>query len=227
VRGCPDGNGEAGCRNGDFAKAEWMGTNVAQLAIGALEGADALRTELPAISADRHVYFAHTTNIAFVLAFAGGLLQRQLFDLNAKPLPKARVAQLTVDDAEAGRFRFQTEVNRLRIGPVQFLTVPGELYPELWLAKPDGSSYAERPLGGDFPDAPTETPLVNLLPQAPIQTIVNQTNDSIGYIIPKAQFDLEPPRAYKEDGQYGEQNSVGFDAAPTLLENVRILLSAP
>ena len=50
--------------------------------------------------------------------------------------------------------------------------------------------------------------------------VINQGNDSISYIIPKAQYDIVRPRAYYEDGQYGEDNSVGENAAPWVLEGV-------
>ena len=70
-------------------------------------------------------------------------------------------------------------------------------------------SLAERPEGGDFPDAPLEVSLISTLRDDAIKIIANQGNDSIGYIIPKAQYDVVRPRAYYEDGQYGEDNSVG------------------
>lgn len=40
--------------------------------------------------------------------------------------------------------------------------------------------------------------------------VMGLTNDEIGYIIPKSEWDNEPPRIYgAEEEQYGEVNSLG------------------
>ena len=54
------------------------------------------------------------------------------------------------------------------------------------------------------------------MPDRGLRAIINQANDSLGYIIPKAQFDLNGPHAYFEDGQYGEENSLGPEIAGEL-----------
>ena len=51
------------------------------------------------------------------------------------------------------------------------------------------------------------------------------SNDEIGYILPRSQWDAETPFAYgREDSQYGEINSVGPRAAPILAEAFAELL---
>jgi hypothetical protein len=112
----------------------------------------------------------------------------------------------------------------LRLGPIDLLAVPGELYPELWMMKPDGTGFVERPAGADFPDAPIASPLMSLLRPDAVPVVLNQANDSLGYIIPKSQWDSEPPYAYAPNGQYGEENSNGPDTAPTLIAAVQAML---
>jgi hypothetical protein len=47
-------------------------------------------------------------------------------------------------------------------------------------------------------------------------------NDEVGYILPKRQWDNEPPFAYgRNRGQYGEVNSVGPEVGPILTEALR------
>ncbi|NUO49864.1 MAG: hypothetical protein HOV80_13500 [Polyangiaceae bacterium] len=117
-----------------------------------------------------------------------------------------------------GKLAIQTEVNLIQIGPVAIATVPGELYPELWLAKPGGGSYVEAPAGGDYPDAPAEAPLQSLLPSGSVPVIINNGNDALGYILPMSQWDEDAPYAYgeTEEPQYGEQNSLGAEMAGTI-----------
>jgi len=50
-----------------------------------------------------------------------------------------------------------------------------------------------------------------------LNLIFGLANDAIGYIIPKTQWDVEPPHAYgRERPQYGESNSGGPNVAPVL-----------
>ena len=113
-----------------------------------------------------------------------------------------------------GRAALVTEVACLRLGDVLVACLPGEIYPEL--------AYGEYPSaaepGVDFPEAPLETPITQLLPNERV-LLLGLANDEIGYIIPRRQWDARPPFAYgKPRGQYGEINSVGPDAAPLLIE---------
>ena len=90
-----------------------------------------------------------------------------------------------------------------------------------------GDVLVERPEGGDFPEAPLETPVSTEVEAGRFAVPLNNAGDALGYIIPKAQFDREPPRAYKDNGQYGEENSTGPNAAPVITEAARALFSMP
>jgi hypothetical protein len=67
--------------------------------------------------------------------------------------------------------------------------------------------------GADFPAAPFEPGLRAQL-KSTYQFIFGLGNDEIGYLIPKAEWDKEPPWLQNAAVPwYGEVNSVGPDAA--------------
>jgi hypothetical protein len=95
--------------------------------------------------------------------------------------------------------------------------VPGEMYPELSVGG------VERYAGADFPDAPIETPIKSML-HAPFKMLIGLADDEIGYIIPKAEWDEKPP--YLQNAKkawYGEENSVGPDAAARIAATIQEL----
>jgi hypothetical protein len=95
--------------------------------------------------------------------------------------------------------------------------IPGELYPELSVGG------VERYAGADFPDAPIEPPIKPMLP-APYRMLIGLADDEIGYIIPKAEWDQKAP--YLQNAPkawYGEENSVGPDAAARIAAAIKAL----
>jgi hypothetical protein len=99
--------------------------------------------------------------------------------------------------------------------------IPGELYPELSLGG------VVRYPGADFPDAPIE-PGVKTMMKAPYRMVLGLTNDEIGYIIPKAEWDNQAPWLNNATKRlYGEVNSIGPEAAPVITQAVKELLSKP
>lgn len=225
VRGCPDESGNPQCRNGEFTKARYIGEGVAE-AIIAAHADPALRfgDEAHPLALRRKNFLLGTTNLVFALGFSLGAVRRDVFDAAGRKMIREQIDNLSLEEVRAGQLLVQAEVNHITLGPVDILTVPGELYPELWLVKPDGGVYLEAPEHADFPDAPFETPLSLEMPNTTRRKIIiNQANDALGYIIPKRQFDEAPPFAYRPDGQYGEQNSLGADTAPKLNEAVRAM----
>jgi hypothetical protein len=55
------------------------------------------------------------------------------------------------------------------------------------------------------------------------------SNDMIGYIVPKSQWDVEPPYTYGyHERPYGEINSLGPETAPKIHQEIlRILEELP
>ena len=90
---------------------------------------------------------------------------------------------------------------------LEIALIPGELYPELSVGG------VVRYSGADYPDAPIEAPIKNMM-TAEYKMLVGLADDEIGYIIPKAEWDEKPPYLNgASKAWYGEENSVGPDAA--------------
>lgn len=222
VTGCPDAQGQETCPTGTFEKAEYIGAGAARAAIEALTSAT-IHDPDPGLSFRRHEVLFTTTNIIFVAAFGLETLRRPLVAEDGVVLPPHEAKHAPTQDVLEGRIKLQSEVNAFTIGPLSFVTVPGELYGELWLAGPQGESLAEAPPGADFPDAEILSPLQGLVPGQGPKIVINQANDALGYIIPESQWDAVEPHAYKPGGQYGEQNSLGPLTFPTLHQAVKRL----
>ena len=94
------------------------------------------------------------------------------------------------------------------------MTIPGEIYPVLV------NGGITRYEGADFPDAPFEPVLREQL-KTKYQFILGLGNDEIGYLIPKAEWDEEPPWLLNASKPwYGEINSSGPDAAGAVLRTL-------
>lgn len=231
IAGCPDENGEETCPSGTFELAEYIGEELAALA---LDGLDNNPQPLFDTSADlgfaRAPVLLPVENLTFMLALQLGLVTRDAF-LDGTDTERGqrvvgdRLRELSIDELTSADLRIATEVSLVRLGLMDIVAFPGELYPELFLLKEDGGVYIERPAGSDFPDAAFETPVMIEVDDGRVAVPLNNAGDALGYIIPKTQFDREPPRAYEDNGQYGEENSIGPAAAPFLTEAARALFS--
>lgn len=111
--------------------------------------------------------------------------------------------------------KIRSEVAAWNLGPATFVHVPGELYPEIL------HGGIESPAGADFKMEPVEVPA--LFEKIPGQYVFfsGMSNDMIGYIIPKSQWDVNPPFTYNyKERPYGEINSLGPDTAPKIHREV-------
>lgn len=105
----------------------------------------------------------------------------------------------------------RTEVGALRVGDLEILAIPGEIYPEIV----DGG--VESPEGGDHPGEPLEVPALRSQMRGAVKIVVNLANDEIGYLIPRTQWDTRPPFTYgREKAPYGEIVSGGPDVASVI-----------
>lgn len=196
-------------REGDFEYARVYGEEVAALAERAL--ADAQPLTLTPLRVSARPIAVPLANHLYQAARAFGVLKRQGrrwtgdFDRLGPPL---------TDDAPPEEFALETEVAYLRLGELHVACIPGELYPELVY----GQFQEPADAGADFPDAPLEKSVAELLP-GDKWLLFGLANDEIGYIVPKRQWDEVAPFAYgREKPQYGEINSVGPEVAPILIE---------
>ena len=184
----PHRNGTEKFREDTFEKAEALGHNLAVLTTNALRGPNAWRMTHGSVAVAAKSIFVPVRGLYAYVTFLG-LVHPGWF---------------------WGKIR--SEVNVIRIGDIEILTVPGELYPEI------GEGGIEAPEGADFACAPVEIPPLRSKMSGKLNMIIGLANDEIGYIIPKSQWDVEPPYAYGRTGkpQYGEENSFGPDVASVI-----------
>jgi hypothetical protein len=209
--------------DGGWRKPELLGTAIGKLAEHALAHADkASPSELAIISS---VFFFPLANDRFRSALAAGVfLQRR--PLYSNGLLDSSVAEREVD-GKVSRYAtggdLQTEMHYVQLKAASLLlaeivTIPGEIFPELV-----NGGIARYP-GADFPDAALETPVRSLL-KSKYQFILGLGDDEIGYIIPKAEWDEQPPWLNNNPhAYYGEINSPGPDTAAAVIRTLTGLI---
>ena len=196
-------------REGDFAYAEAYGRAVAQLAIKANDGAAPISLTPFRIAASPIA--VQVKNPLYRAASVAGVVRRSRVKWTGD-FDKADVPTDRHTDRESMCVR--TEVGYLRLGELSVACIPGEIYPELVYGK-----FQEPPdPNADFPNAPLEKTVLQLLPDDR-WLLFGLANDELGYIIPKRQWDQQPPYAYgRKKSQYGEINSCGSHIAPIIME---------
>jgi hypothetical protein len=112
----------------------------------------------------------------------------------------------------------RTEAAVWSIGPASFLTIPGELYPEIL----NGGVVALP--GRDFEIDPVEVPPLRERMKGDFRFAIGIANDEIGYILPKSQWDAKAPYVYRDKPYYGEINSLGPETAPVLYKELSRLI---
>ncbi len=216
IVGCPDAMGNETCAQGTWERAEYVGKGAGEAAVAALEAATATSDNAPTIGFMRRPFLLQPTNTSLGIAVLSGLMPRDMYWADGKKVTPEEAVSVGVGQLLQGEVVIGTEINGLQIGPVSIATVPGELYTELWLEKPGGGSFIETPDGRDYEDAVPETPIQSVLP-GPLKFVVNNANDSLGYIIPLSQWDTLPPYTYgASEAPYGEENSSGIMTAPLI-----------
>ncbi|MEY2704377.1 MAG: hypothetical protein RL407_439, partial [Bacteroidota bacterium] len=127
------------------------------------------------------------------------------------------------DRGFVGWKKIRSEVSAWFLGPATFVHVPGELYPEIL------HGGIESPQGGDFQISPMEVPAIGTRIPGQYAFFSGMSNDMIGYIVPKSQWDVVPPYTYGyHERPYGEINSLGPETAPKIHQEIlRILEELP
>ena len=207
-----------------WKKAELVGTMLGQLVEHALKSGE--KPAVNSILIRKAVLFATMQNEHFRVAEAAGVFAGR------KPLySDGKVDASTVEKElpGAGKMRFaaghdlQTEIDYLQLGTArgvvaEIVTVPGEIYPELT------NGGITRYPGADYPDAAFESTLRAHL-QSRYQFVFGLGNDELGYLIPKAEWDDQPPWLLnKPERWYGEINSAGPDVAGVVLRGLVALI---
>ncbi len=179
-----------------FEKLEAQGKQLALLALDAMHNPSEI-VDSVSISLVVRTLVLPIKNSLFKLATAFGVLDR----------------------GTEGWMKMRTELAVFKLGPVSFVTVPGEIYPEII------NGGVEAPDGQDFEIEPAEVPPVRELMPGKYKFVIGLANDEIGYIIPKSQWDTKAPYTYgREKSPYGEINSLGPETAPSLHSNLTEML---
>jgi hypothetical protein len=196
-----------------WRKAELFGNTLGQLAERAVKGGE--EVSVNSIAFRGITIFSPMHNDHFRAAGAAGVFGGR------KPLYTNGQLDPSVMEKEfpgLGKLKYvtgqdvETEVSYIRFlagGRVvaEMVTVPGEIYPELV------NGGITRYPGADYPDAPFE-PAIREHLKSKYQFIFGLANDELGYIIPKAEYDDQPPWLRdRKDRWYGEINSAGPDIA--------------
>jgi hypothetical protein len=112
----------------------------------------------------------------------------------------------------------RTEVGLVTLGDATIACIPGEIYPEIV-----NGGIVKAP-GGDFDIEPLEVPSIREFMPGRVKFVFGLANDEIGYIIPKSEWDEKPPYLFGASHRpYGEINSVGSEAGPSIHHAIRAI----
>jgi hypothetical protein len=195
-------------------KAELIGDRIAAIALESLKTAPPTDASgEPALHVRSKVLDVPMDNPRFAEGLVIGLIRpRRLYPKQGDE--PGRLPSELPDPASLrpGQYDLRTEIALIDIGLVRWALIPGELYPELAL----GGIQDPQDPGADYQAAPREPPLRQMSDRP--MFLIGLANDELGYLIPKSQWDSEPPYAYgRDEPQYGEKNSIGPDTAAILL----------
>lgn len=155
-------------------------------------------------------------------------LQQSAIRLRAKTFelpmdnPLYRLASLLtlIDRGYSSWLKIRSEVCYWELGPISFLHYPGELYPEIL------NGGVEKPQGQDFEIEVIEAPALRPMMAGEIKFSIGLSNDMIGYIIPKSEWDDKAPFIYEyEESPYGEINSLGPETAPIIYQELKQVIN--
>ncbi len=205
-----------------FERSDAMGQMVADIAMDALEGGQV--ETAPALSFAAQTLKLPVENWGFQAMFLSGIIERTLYDYDAGEL---------IDEDNTPRVL--TEIDQVTLGPLQLLSVPGEVFPELAIGGYDGSRIGS-PLEVLIDEDNPAPPDLSLAPAGPYWLdrlptehgwLLGLGNDELGYIIPSYDFVTDETLPYLEEAEgdhYEETNSLGPETADLLDEAIAELL---
>jgi hypothetical protein len=189
-------------------KAELVGTNVARLALAAIQR-NGMEVSDTALSYRTAPLNARVENIGYGIFFNMGIFERELFAWNP--------AQALGPDNFAW---VRSRVTYFQVGPVAAITAPGELHPELFVGFDARWSWGQTRMTQtanppDYSRAPTAPFLRDLMlanPGVRYPIVAGLSEDFLGYIVPAYNYALNStiPYILEADGDhYEETNSIG------------------
>ncbi len=209
----------------DFEAARHVGESVGKAAVKALEGAKGV--EEAEVTVRTKPFDVPVENKSYRLGMLSGTLKRDVYDAEGKLFEGSVLGK--------SKLCVRTEVSMIRIGEAQFITVPGELLPELAVGGYDGSrSHGKDIVGKGNPNPPKladapKGPYLRDRMTGKVKFLIGLANDELGYIIPPYNFernDRSPIHQPEPPGDhYEETNSLGIEAAPRIVGAIEELLS--
>lgn len=203
-----------------YAKTKAVGDLVAQTALEAIGSAPEITA--PLLAFGHQTFLFRVENESFQLVFVNlGILKRRLFDFDRNKVI-----------SETNFPKVQSEVSKVQLGPVRFLGVPGELFPELGIGYDEKFAFGKPQIDPMNPNPPDLTkiggaPYLQEQLGGEINMVLGLSGDEVGYLVPPYDFKLHPTKPYAEqaDGDhYEETNSLGPSVVPTLFEAAKNLL---
>ena len=195
-----------------FEKADVIGTLLGEMALDAVASAEPIADPQLRVRTDE--MYLPVVNQAFQAMFLLDVIgDRETYNWDPE--------QLITDDNLP---EVLTAVDVIEVGSLQWLTVPGELLPELWIGGYDGS-YVNAPdhalvdPGNAYPPdlaAAPGPPYLKERMTASHRWLIGMGNDELGYLIPEYDFVVHPdaPYLFEADGDhYEEINSLGPQTA--------------
>jgi hypothetical protein len=186
-----------GARDNSFDKVRAQGYRLANIILNMVESDSCKKAEKPSITLSARTFYFKMDNALFRLGACIGVFHRSV-----KRLSYVR-----------------SEVDLMTIGPAWFLTMPGEVNPEIV------HGGIESPEGRDYEIMPAEVPPLRELMGGKYKFVIGLANDEVGYIMPKSHWDKKPPFTYGEkEAPYGEINSLGPETGPELYRQASKLI---
>jgi hypothetical protein len=189
-------------------KAQAAGTNVAKLALDALEKDGQDESSNGIVYREKEI-FSQVDNLSYHFAMQLGLFDREFYKYD----PQQPIGPGNIPHA-------RSQVAYLQVGPIAMITAPGELHPELWVGGYDGSWSFGQPIlsvqenAPDLSMAPKGPYLRDLMldnPGVKYSFVGGLVGDFLGYIVPSFNFVLDPNNPYVAEApgdHYEETNSI-------------------
>jgi hypothetical protein len=205
----PDGKSPPGRT---FAKAKAIGERVAEVAAEALDQATVSKAPEIAFGVKRLRVKAENEKLQF--AYAGSIITRKAYYDPNRP-PKGENTP-TVD----------SEVAKIYVGPVRFVLVPGELFPEIAIGYDAKWAFGKPQINPKNPVPPN----MAMAPKGPylkdqlggaMPCVLGLANDHLGYLVPPYDFVLDADKPWFDEAKgehYEETNSIGQSVVPDLLQ---------
>jgi len=203
-----------GWRDYTFERLEVMGAVMIEMAEQAISGGS--QSSAPSIAAAASVFKLPVDNWGFQGMFLSGIIGRETYDWD----PSKIIDEENVPYVE-------TAMAWIKIGDLEMLTVPGELFPEVAIGGYDGSRLGDPSSVLISPDN-ENPPDLDAAPAGPylreglsggLNWIIGMGNDEVGYFVPPYDFQIDEINPWFDEpagDHYEETNSLGAQTVPLL-----------